>query len=131
MFTLLTLAALLSADADNLSAKFVGSGATEKVGGYRPNRAERNGKADDVKAAPEGLLAPKYEPIKVGASKWLFVLDEPEDKPATLFVDTNGDGDLTNDPATTWKSRKNGTTTMYEGRVQVDLGGGQLGTLGV
>jgi peroxiredoxin len=35
----------------------------------------------------------------------VVIVDEPEDKPARLFVDANGDGDLTNDPAAEWETR--------------------------
>jgi hypothetical protein len=80
--------------ADGVSMKFMGSGATARVGGYVPLSAEMNGTVDSVKQAPEGLEAAKYGTLKLGKQSWTFILDEPEGKPAKLYVDTNGDGDL-------------------------------------
>ncbi len=129
MITTFLLMALVSAPGEDVDMKFIASGATAKVGGYRPIRAEMDGTAESVKKAPEGLAAPKYGALKLGDKSWSFILDEPEDKPATLFIDTNGDGDLTNDPDTTWEASTNAGLTMYQGKSQVDLGDGQLGAI--
>ena len=123
------LMALVAAETDMVSQKFVASGATAKVGGYRPLRAEMDGTAELVKKAPEGLAAPKYGTLKLGDKSWGFILDEPEDQPAKLFVDTDGDGDYTNDPDTTWTARTSGSLTTYQGKSQIDLGDGQLGAI--
>jgi peroxiredoxin len=131
MFSTLAMIAVAGMLADDVSLKFIPSGATAKVGGYSPLRAEMNAAADSVSKAPDGLTAPKYGAIKIGQKSWAFILDEPEGQPARLFVDTNGDGDLTNDPRTTWSSLKADGLTQYSGKAQVDLGGGQLGSLGV
>src|SRR5687768_4954422 len=131
MFTTLSLVAALALQADMVEMKFVASGVTAKVGGYRPIRAEMDGKAEDVKKAPEGLAAPNYGKLKLGDKSFAFILDEPEDKPAKLYVDTNGDGDLTNDPATEWTPKESGGLTMHQGKSKVDLGGGNVGTLGM
>ena len=122
----ITICGLLS---DGVETKFVGSGATAKVGGYSPVRAELNAKVDSVKKAPDGLAAAKYGSLKIGEKSWSVILDEPEGKPAKLFVDSNGDGDLTNDPAVTWTARTQLGQTMYSGSAQVDLGSGTLGTV--
>ncbi len=129
MITTFLLMALVSAPGEDVDMKFIASGATAKVGGYRPIRAEMDGTAESVKKAPEGLTAPKYGTLKLGDKSWGFIVDEPEDKPATLFVDTNGDGDLTNDPDTTWEASTNAGLTMYQGKSQVDLGDGKLGAI--
>jgi hypothetical protein len=121
--------ALIAAPGEGVDMKFIESGATAKVGGYRPNRAEMDGTAESVKKAPEGLTTPKYGALKLGDKSWGFIVDEPEGKPATLFVDTNGDGDFTNDPDTTWEASTNGGLTMYQGKSQVDLGDGRLGAI--
>src|SRR5262249_22416801 len=73
--------------------------------------------------------APKYGKLKFGTQTWSFILDEPEGKPANLYVDTNGDGDLTNDAATTWAARKINNLNQYSGSAQIDLGDGQIGTV--
>jgi len=116
---------------EEVRTEFIGSGATARVGGYVPLRAEMNGTADSVKKAPEGLQAAKYGTLKLGTQGWTFILDEPDGKPAKLYVDTNGDGDLTNDPATTWASRKVENFNQYSGTARVDLGGGRIGSLGM
>ena len=129
MVTTLVMIVAAGLLADGASMKFIASGATAKAGGYRPIQAELNGKAESVKKAPEGLAAPKYGTIKIGDQSWAVIVDEPEDKPAKLYVDTNGDGDLTNDPEATWKANTNNGQTMYQGQSQVDLGGGSLGAI--
>ncbi|HZN32991.1 MAG TPA: TlpA disulfide reductase family protein [Pirellulaceae bacterium] len=131
MIATLAMFAVAGLMADDVTVKLVPSGVTEKVGGYSPLRAEMNGKAELVKKAPEGLTAPKYGTIKIGTKGWTFILDEPEGQPAKLYVDANGDGDLTNDPATTWDSSTTNGLTQYRGKAQVDLGEGKLVGLGL
>lgn len=116
----------LVAVADEVPSKFLPSGLTRKVGGYRPIRAELVESSDIVTTLPNDLVAPRFGLIELGDRSWAFVLDEPEDQEARLFVDTNGDGDLTNDPQMKWEQRPNGT---YFGTCQVDLGGGVLGNV--
>jgi peroxiredoxin len=126
-WTLLAVAGLMS---DGVTTKFIPQGITPLVGGYRPQRVELNEDASLVKVAPEGLEAPKYGAIKIGEKTWAFILDEPAEKDAKLFVDTNGDGDLTNDPASTWQANTNNNQTMYQGTLQIDLGSGNVASLG-
>ncbi len=117
--------------ADGVSMEFVANGATARLGGYRPLRAEMDGTAEAVKVAPEGVTAPKYGTLTIGDKSWLFILDEPEGQPSRLFVDTNADGDFSNDAATVWNAAAQGNLTMYRGEAQVDLGDNKVGTLGV
>jgi len=132
MFSTLAMVALAASMAeDGVSMKFVPSGVTEKVGFYRPIRAEMNQAADSIKKAPEELSSPKYGSLKLGDKSWSFIVDEPEGKAAKLYVDTNGDGDLTNDPPATWKPRKAGTLTMHEGKAEIDLADGNRASLGM
>src|SRR5437762_1813089 len=132
MITTLAMIAIAGLGGDDVSMKFVGKGAMQKVGGHVPIQAEMNDKAGFVKKAPEGLEAPKYGTIKIGKNSWGFILDEPEAKPAKLYVDTNNDGDLTNDSATTWAARKlSDGLTQYSGSSQVDLGDGKVASLGM
>ncbi len=114
---------------DGINVEFMASGATGKAGGYRPSSAEMGEVLEEVKVAPEGLEAPKYGKLEMGEKSWLFILDEPEEGKARLFVDTNGDGDLTNDPEATWEAKETRGQTSYEGTAQVDLGDNQLGAL--
>ncbi|HND52502.1 MAG TPA: TlpA disulfide reductase family protein [Pirellulaceae bacterium] len=121
--------ALVGFQADGVTMKFMSSGATAKLGGYRPVRAEMDLPATTVKKAPEGLAAPKYGQLKIGEKSFTFVMDEPEGKPAKLFVDANGDGDLTNDPAVKWAAATNNGQTMYNGSCQVQLTADDSGTI--
>ncbi len=117
--------------AQEITRTFVPQGITKKLGGYRPLRAEMDKNADIIKVPPAGLEAPKYGLLEIDGKTWAFVLDEPAENPAKLYVDTNADGDLTNDPATVWEARKQGEQTTYNGTGAVDLGGGNIGTLGM
>jgi thiol-disulfide isomerase/thioredoxin len=108
----------------------VPTGMTAKMGGYMPVRAPMTANATGVKKAPAGLTAASYGSITAGAKSFGFILDEPEGGTARLFVDSDGDGDYTNDPATTWAGRKQGNFTMYNGTAQVMVEG-KLASLGV
>jgi thiol-disulfide isomerase/thioredoxin len=125
------LAAVAVTVPGDVTSEFVAEGVTARVGGYRPIRAEMKDSIEGVKVAPEGLSAPKYGKIELGDKSWLFILDEPEGKPAKLYIDTNGDGDLTNDPAAPWAANPQGGLTMHRGSGKVDLGNGQVGSLGL
>ncbi|HET6880447.1 MAG TPA: PA14 domain-containing protein, partial [Pirellulales bacterium] len=113
----------------SVDMKFVATGGTARAGGFRPIRAELDATPDLVKKAPEGLAAPKYGILVLGDRRWSAIVDEPEGKPAKLYVDTNADGDLTNDPGATWTAKTNNGLTMHEGRAQVELGEESLGWL--
>lgn len=126
MLTTLVLLVAAGATNDGVSMKFVASGATAKAGGYRPIRAEMAEKTDSVKVAPAELANPKYGTIELGEKSWGFILDEPDGKDAKLFIDSNGDGDYTNDPETKWKAKTAGKLTMYQGGGQVQLADGVL-----
>lgn len=119
----------LTSRAEDLKQDFIASGVTAKVGGYSPKRAPMDQEADIVKVAPEGLLAPKYGMLTIADQSWGFILDEPEEGDARLFLDSNGDGDFTNDPQTNWKGQQQGQFQMYSGDGVVDLGDGRLGAV--
>jgi thiol-disulfide isomerase/thioredoxin len=116
---------------DGVKVEFVSGNIVEKVGGYRPIRAAMDKSADDIGVAPEGLESPKYGQFEFGDKTWMFILDEPEEADAKLYIDTNGDGDLTNDPATDWELKDSGGQKMYQGKGQIDLGNGKLAMLGL
>jgi len=60
-----------------------------------------------------------------GEKRWAFILDEPEGKPATLHIDTDGDEGLANGQKAKWDARTQAGFTMYSG--QVDLGDDRVG----
>ncbi len=144
----------IDASAEELRESFLASGVTRKIGGYRPHPAEMDQEADIVKVAPDDLQSPHYGLIEVGAQRWAFILDEPEPdleeakdeekeenkeeekepvkepaKEAQLYLDTNGDGDLTNDPEINWQASQRGEYKQYSGNGTIDLGGGKLGAI--
>jgi thiol-disulfide isomerase/thioredoxin len=96
------------AGADDAKLKLVSTGATAKIGGYAPVRVVMSSiKPDGIKKAPADLEAPLYGEIKLGPADapatFCIIVDEPTDKPSRLFVDANGDGDLTDDEPAIWK----------------------------
>jgi thiol-disulfide isomerase/thioredoxin len=115
--------------AQTLEENFMASGVTRKVGGYRPIQSKMDQEADIVKVAPEDLEAPRYGLLEMGDKSWAYILDEHEEGDATLYIDTNGDGDLTNDPTAKWTSSQRGPLTMYNGSGEVDLGNGRIGAI--
>ena len=127
--TFILLATIGAAPEGEVSTKFVARGATRLAGGYSPIRAQMTDKADAVKTAPKDLSNPKYGAIRFAGKSWGFILNQPEGKPASLFVDTNGDGDYTNDPKSNWRPTKRGNLTMYQGTSQVDMGDGKIGAI--
>lgn len=114
-----------------IQTTFLPKGATQKVGGYRPLRAVMDQDASIVKKVPEDLAEPKFGWLELNSQKWAFVLDEPAEAEARLFVDTNGDGDLTNDPTPEWTPKKQGESTMYNGTCEIRLANGENGSLGL
>lgn len=122
----LVASAAVGAEETKIESTFVPDGVTAKVGGYRPIRAEMDREIDDVTTISEDLVDPKVGAFEFGERSWLFVLEEPEDEPAKLFVDANGDGDLTNDPEVEYEPRKRGDLTTYFGSAKVHWDEDQL-----
>jgi len=108
---------------------FIASGVTQRMGGYRPLRAEMSEDAKGIAKSPEGLGAPKYGRIEIEGKTWAFILDEPEDGKATLYIDANNDGDLTNDPQVEWNARAQGQFKTYNGNGKVELSKDQTGAI--
>lgn len=108
----LLAAPLLPASAADAEAKLkvIPNGAMPKMGGYFPLRLTLSEeKPADSGKLPGDLSAPLFGAFKLGPAdapkSFAVVLDEPEGKPSRLFVDANGNGDLTDDPAPTWNVR--------------------------
>jgi len=120
-----------SAPAEEIKETFISKGLTEKMGGYRPLRAEMDQDASIVTKAPEGLKNPKYGYITIGDQKWAFILDEPEDADGSLYIDVNADGDLTNDARPKWMVAKVGEFKQYRGDGQVKLDDKRTGEIGL
>lgn len=120
MITTLIIAATL-ASADGVKMTFLPSGAVARAGGYSPIRCSLSTSDVGISKKPAGLANPRYGKLAVGAKSFGMILDEPEGKPASLYVDTNGDGDLSNDAAA-WAQRPGNKT--YSGSAKLDIGKG-------
>ena len=86
------------------------SGIHEKAAGYRPHSLLLKPAAPQgLKRAPAGLVAPVYGLIELGPPKspaqFRVIADAPAGKAARLFVDSNANGDFTDDPVCTWTNR--------------------------
>jgi peroxiredoxin len=106
------LAVVACSRADEVKLDLVSSNATSKLGYYMPQRLElSSAKPDGVKKLPEGLAAPLFGEIKFGPAEnrasFFVLVDEPTNGPSRVWVDSNANGDLTDDPAPEWKPRKN------------------------
>src|SRR5579871_2903186 len=68
---------------------------------------------------PAGVTGPLFGTLKLGGSRFLLLLGTVA-KNRKLFVDSNGDGDLTNDPPAVWNAKS--ATGDASGYAQVRLG---------
>ncbi len=77
---------------------------------YNRRIALGTGKPAALRRAPSGLEAPLYGEFTLGSSEhpatFTVLVDEPDGKPARLWVDRNGNGDLTDDPLIEWTFRR-------------------------
>lgn len=113
---------------ETVKLKPVSTGAMKKMGGYMPQRLQlTDRKPDDLVKAPE-LTAPLYGVLSIGPkaapTKIVVIVDEPEGKPAKLYVDSNGNGDLTDDGATEWEPKPN--TTKDGETYTMSMGGADI-----
>lgn len=116
LLTSLVLSAVL---ADGVTMKFVPEGAVKKTGGYSPMRAEFSStKPAGVKKAPDGATG--FGVMKFGTNETLFAISD-----TMIWVDTNHNGNLTDDAAATFTPNKRGEYTMYMGNAKADIGKGQ------
>ena len=123
MRTLLLISAMAiacAAGAQTASLQPVNSGFMPKMGGYMPQRLQMSSKQPaSVKKLPDGLTNASFGTLTMGGKDYVVCVGDLPGKPAQLFVDTNGDGDLTNDPAPSWLPRKQGEYTIHMGSAKV------------
>lgn len=127
--SLLLAMLLIPPVADSVKTEFVAEGVTARVGGYRPVRAAMSDELESITVKPEGMEGAKFGELEFGDKKFAFLLNEPEEGEPSLYVDTNADGDLTNDPAAEWAARKQGPATTYFGSAKVELEEGKVGSV--
>lgn len=85
--------------------KPVPMGAMKKIGSYSPQSIILGpDKPASLRATPQGATAPLYGvlPIHGDGRTYHVLLSEPPDGAARLWVDSNGNGDLTDDPPAEW-----------------------------
>ena len=115
---------------ETVTLKLTSEKAMQKIGFYAPLRVNLTAdKPASITKAPADLASPMYGVLQIaseGNGTYHVILDEPADKPARLFIDANGNGDLTDDPAAEWKPQTTGEgdkkTTMYNGTGSLNLG---------
>ncbi|MEK7470239.1 MAG: TlpA disulfide reductase family protein [Planctomycetota bacterium] len=109
-------AALLAAStaaADDIKLKLLPNGERARIGVWTPQDAKLS--ADQpatVTKVPAGLAAPRFGVLRLAGPEgatFHVLLDEPAGKTSKLWVDANGNGDLTDDPAADWKPSKEKT----------------------
>src|SRR6266536_31670 len=107
--------------AQEANLKWQSADMTKELGGYMPQRLKLStNKPVQLKKVPDGVTAPLYGELTIGPKEspahCLVLVDEPEGKPSQLFVDANGNGDLTDDPVVEWIDRaipsRNGTENV-------------------
>lgn len=131
----------LAIDTD-VQLPLVARGAMSKIGSYVPQRLTLSAdKPRGLLKEPADLAAPLYGTLKLGPAEnpttVIVILDEPNGRPSRLFVDTNGNGDLLDDPAPNWNSRAvkgsdGGNYTQFSGNALVKVAyGGESASLQV
>ena len=95
---------------DSIRLPLISSGGMSRMGGYRPQSTKTSSTAPAlIRKAPTGLSQAEYGSIKLGPAsaqrEHAFIIDQPDSLKPRLFVDSNADGDLTNDPAAKWERR--------------------------
>src|ERR1051325_95722 len=116
---LTTSSSFALAQDDPVHLKLTPDGAMKKVGNYMPQRVTLSAdKPASITKLPEGLVPPVYGTPAIKGGH----------KPAKLFVDSNGNGDLTDDPPAEWNGKAGEpgddgkAYTMYNGGGTVNLG---------
>jgi thiol-disulfide isomerase/thioredoxin len=96
---------------ETIRLSFITSNAMPVIGFYSPQLLELSAtKPTSLSRAPVGLTAPLYGILPVqssGSRRFHVVVDEPDGADAVLYVDANGDGDMTNDPPAQWTPHTN------------------------
>ena len=118
------------------------SEASRVLGGYLQQKlALTNQQPASVKKLPPGVTSPLFGELRMGPKEKpglrVVMLDEPVGKPARIWVDANGNGDLTDDPDVTWDEKtapaQGGKNTFYAGEADVTIpftSGSRTGRLG-
>jgi peroxiredoxin len=106
---LIALLVTATAQAQTVHLKMVSSGASNRDGSPPQPLQMSFAPPDTLRKAPGDLVSPRYGTLTLGPKEKpvtvIIVVDDPPGKPSRLFVDANGNGDLTDDPAPEWTKR--------------------------
>ncbi len=119
-----------SSESEDVSLKLVESGFSKKAGGYSPRRIVLSESSELVKVSPEGVTSLEFGVVELLDKKFAVAIDTAEDGTSRLWVDTNADGDLTNDPPVKWAPKTQGEFTMYQGDFLVQISETEQGSMG-
>ena len=102
--TTLGIALSTGAWAQTATLKLMETGAFEKAGYYMPQRlALTKDKPAGIKKEPAYTNTPMYGTLMFAGAKYAVAVDEAADNSKSmLYIDANGDGDLTNDDTVNW-----------------------------
>jgi alkyl hydroperoxide reductase subunit AhpC len=94
---------------DAVDMKMLQSGASRKLQGYYPQRIDLSTtRPSAIKKLPDDLQAPMFGmmPFRLasGVREVVVVLDKRAGKLPGLYIDANGNGDLTDDPPVQWRA---------------------------
>ena len=135
---LLGLLLPVAIQAQTVHAKWIEAGAGGKINGARPRPLDMEAqKPASITKVPDGIETPLYGVLTMGnvdaPTGFGAVMDSAAAGEPRIWIDSNGNGDLTDDPPIVWKksaySAFNGQTlTLYQGSVvvQVRYGGAPL-----
>jgi len=113
---LVALACVSLASAQQVTLTPLTSGASDKAGFFLPRVASLSTtKPAGLVKAPSGLTDPSYAVIQLQGKRFIVIVNRSATGAQRIYVDSNGDGDLTNDPTTSCKPMAYGDTGKYNG----------------
>jgi thiol-disulfide isomerase/thioredoxin len=128
-FAAVPLLALLlpaaSAPAQELKLEWVGSRA--RFDSYLPQHIPlAAGRPQGIRAVPPGVTRPLYGQLLLGPKEarvaYAALIDDLEGGDQRIWIDANGNGDLTDDPAVSWVgSTRPGSATTYRGTATLQV----------
>ncbi len=105
VFAIITIGAV-AASADHVTLKAMGRGAASLMKIRARELTLLPTRPTGVKRVPIGLSAPLYAMLELGPkehpSRFAMIIDAPDNSPSRLYVDSNGNGDFSDDPAPEW-----------------------------
>ena len=123
----LLLVAMAAAAEDRVLLELQSSRGAQTIGYYAPQQTDLLASAPaTLKRLPASLVSPTYALIPIGppggGRVYHVLLDEPAGRPAVIYVDANGNGDLTDDARAEWRGSTSGGFTTWSGGAMLRLG---------